>query len=72
MNSTNSNKELVDKLTTLLQDANKKILTLDSSVTFGKCEWVDINGDQRCNSPWSKFQCEQVDGTFFEGESCEQ
>jgi hypothetical protein len=62
-------KAQVDKLSKMVEDDNKKN-NLDEA-TFGKCEWTDINGDARCNSPWSEFQCQQVDGTFTPDASCE-
>lgn len=61
--------EQIKLLAKLVEDANKNQIAKKHS-EFGKCEWIDINGEQRCNSPWSQFQCEQVNGTFTEGEDC--
>jgi len=56
-------------LAKMLEEANKKQKEVGHG-TFGKCEWTDLNGDSRCNSPWSEFQCEQVSGIWTKDESC--
>ena len=59
-------------LARLIEDANMQIAagTKDGTTPFGRCEWTDIDGNPRCNSPWSQFQCEQAAGTFTPGDSC--
>jgi hypothetical protein len=61
----------ITKLAKLLEDTNKKssVFAADPN-TFGKCEWTDLDGNPRCNSPWSEAQCDQVAGVFTLGESC--
>jgi hypothetical protein len=60
----------IGMLAKLLEDANTKIAGRPDSDPFGMCEWTDIEGNPRCNSPWSQFQCEQAGGTFTPGASC--
>ena len=52
----------------LLEDANR---ANPGGGNFGKCEWTDLDGNARCNSPWSQFQCEQAGGTFTPDAECE-
>lgn len=61
----------ITKLAKLLEDTNKNSpgYAADPNV-FGKCVWTDLDGNSRCNSPWSAAQCAQVAGTFTLGESC--
>lgn len=63
-------KDQIKILAKLLEEANKSQPALEHA-TFGKCEWTDINGNSRCNSPWSEFQCEQVSGTFTPDGTCD-
>ena len=52
-------------------ETNKKSSAFAADpTTFGKCEWTDLDGNPRCNSPWSEDQCSQVAGVFTLGESC--
>ena len=60
----------IGMLAKMLEEANKVSVTGDS--TFGRCDWTDINGNERCNSPWSEFQCQQAGGTFTPDESCDE
>jgi hypothetical protein len=62
-------RDQIGMLARLLEDANKKAARADSD-SFGMCEWTDIEGNPRCNSPWSQFQCEQAGGTFTPGATC--
>jgi len=64
-------KEQISLLANLLEDANRKSVALTQNADFGKCEWTDIEGNARCNSPWSQFQCEQAGGTFTPGGVCD-
>lgn len=60
-------KRQIDLLAKLVEDANR----IDpQATTFGSCKWTDINGNARCNSPWSEFQCQQAGGTWTAGGSC--
>ena len=59
-------KKQLDALATMVEKANE----LNKTETFGKCEWTDTNGNPRCNSPWSEFQCQQVNGTWTAGKAC--
>jgi len=36
----------------------------------GKCTWTDSNGQARCNN-FSKFQCQQVSGTWDSNSRCD-
>ena len=58
----------IDKLAKMVEEANKVSSIADQ---FGSCDWTDINGEARCNSPWSEFQCQQVAGTFTPGGKCD-
>ncbi|HEY8560163.1 MAG TPA: hypothetical protein VIL74_07290 [Pyrinomonadaceae bacterium] len=64
-----SYKEQIDKLAKIIEETNKNFGS--ENQTFGKCEWVDLDGNERCNSPWSEFQCQQVAGVFTPDESCD-
>ena len=67
-----STKEIIDILAKMLTDANKQVENSGAEVNiFGKCTWVDIDNNDRCNDHWSEFQCEQVSGTFYPGETCD-
>ena len=37
---------------------------------LGRCNWVDIDGNQHCND-FTLFQCQQVGGDFTPGARCE-
>lgn len=56
-------------LAKMLEEANKA--SIRDGDTFGRCDWVDINGNKRCNSPWSEFQCQQAGGTFTPSGKCD-
>ena len=60
----------IDMLAKMVEEANKASLTGDTS-TFGRCDWTDLDGNSRCNSPWSEFQCQQAGGTFTADGSCD-
>jgi hypothetical protein len=63
-------KEQTTALAKLLEKSNEVAKKAGSTETFGKCEWTDVDGNQRCNSPWSAFQCQQVAGMFTPDGSC--
>lgn len=65
----NKSNELIEQLAKMLEKANKQSSEFREE-NFGKCEWVDLDGNARCNSPWSEFQCQQVSGTFYPSERC--
>lgn len=70
--STDRNEE-TGMVARMVEDTNKALRAatqLDDD-TFGMCEWTDLDGNARCNSPWSRFQCEQAAGTFTPGASCD-
>jgi hypothetical protein len=62
--------EQISVLARLLEQANTGSPGSTDSV-FGKCEWMDVEGNARCNSPWSQFQCEQVAGVFTPDARCD-
>lgn len=64
-----SRKDQIGLLAKLLEEANRASRT---DAVFGKCEWTDLDGNRRCNSPWSQFQCEQAGGVFTPNGQCEQ
>jgi hypothetical protein len=63
-------KDQISLLAKLVEDANKKRAGAPDG-DLGKCEWTDTEGNARCNSPWSQFQCEQAGGTFTAGGACD-
>jgi hypothetical protein len=63
-------KNQIDLLARLIEDANRSAPDAGKS-PFGKCVWTDIEGQERCNSPWSQFQCEQAEGVFTPDASCD-
>ena len=50
-------KDQIKLLANMVEEANKRQQELKHGA-FGKCEWTDLNGEDRCNSPWSEFQCD--------------
>ena len=63
-------KDQITVLGRLLEMANSK--TKDKhDEPFGRCDWTDVEGNARCNSPWSQFQCEQAGGTFTPDGKCD-
>jgi len=61
--------KLIQTMAKLITDANKKSGTKDD--ISGSCSYTDLNGDDYCADQWSELQCQQVNGTWTEGGTCE-
>ncbi len=72
MASAKNVKEQISLLAKLVEMANKAAHNRRRGDPFGKCEWTDVEGNQRCNSPWSQFQCEQAGGVFTPDTECDE
>jgi len=66
--SSKSLKTQIDMLAKMVEEAN---VAKADDTTFGRCDWTDLEGNKRCNSPWSEFQCQQAGGTFTPGGKCD-
>jgi len=66
-----TSKAQITLLAKMIEDANKATKSMPGDTTFGRCDWTDINGDERCNSPWSEFQRQQAGGVFTPDAKCD-
>ena len=59
-------KDQIDLLAKLLEKSNIE----NAHGTVGRCDWVDIEGNNRCNN-FTEFQCQQAGGTFDADSRCD-
>jgi hypothetical protein len=60
--------ERIELAKTLLKIAELNVseTTEQKNEKLGKCIWIDLEGNKRCNSSWTEFQAKQVFGKFYQ------